>query len=233
MIFSDVKRISIPEGEVKRITCGGNVLWQSGRLPAGYTELEYIEATGTQYIDTGITGRNGLSVEFDFEALSRLSDDNSTIIGCTNGSSQRMYLTLNKSVPAKPFIWELGASNYYVQTDWSQSYCELNTKYHINISWTKAKSVLTVDGKAVVNMNTLAFDDNKTNVFLFARNKGTSVDKYSHARLYGVKMWDSGTLVRDLVPARFRDGTVGMFDLVTGGLFTNAGSGAFTAGGAV
>jgi len=25
-------------------------------MPTGYTELEYIESTGTQYIDTGITG---------------------------------------------------------------------------------------------------------------------------------------------------------------------------------
>ena len=28
--------------------------WAAGTLPAGYTELEYIESSGTQYIDTGV-----------------------------------------------------------------------------------------------------------------------------------------------------------------------------------
>ena len=197
-----------------------------------YSIIEYIEATGTQYIDTGITGHDGLSVEFNFEALSRLSADNSTIIGCTNGSNQRMYLTLNNSSAAKPFLWELGASNYYVLTDWSLSYCELNTKYHVNISWTKASSVLTIDGKDVIPLNnTLNFDDNNTNVFLFARNKGTSIDKYSHAKLYDLKMYDNGTLVRNFIPAlRNSDNAIGLYDTVTDAFFTNAGSGSFVAG---
>ena len=230
MDFGGIKELTIGEVKVKELFIGGVKVWQSGRLPAGYTELEYIEATGTQYIDTGITGRNGLSVEFSFNPLSLLSADSSTIIGCTNGSNQRMYLTMNKT-PAPKFYWELGASNYHVETSGARAID--GTKYHINISWTKARSVLTVDGKAVITINTLAFDDNKTNLYLFARNKGTSVDKYSHARLYGMKMWDNGTLVRDFVPARSRDGTVGMYDLVTGGFFTNAGTDSFTAGGAV
>ena len=31
----------------------------SATLPAGYTELEYIESTGIQYIDTGIKQQDG------------------------------------------------------------------------------------------------------------------------------------------------------------------------------
>ena len=36
-------------------------------LPAGYTELEYIESTGTQYIDTGIKTNNNLGIHIDFQ----------------------------------------------------------------------------------------------------------------------------------------------------------------------
>jgi hypothetical protein len=50
---------------------GNNLLAQyyaqnQRRLPAGYREVEYLEATGTQYIDTGITPLVGDS--FDMSA---------------------------------------------------------------------------------------------------------------------------------------------------------------------
>lgn len=231
MNLAGMKELTIGGVNLRELSVDGVKVWQAGRLPAGYTEVEYIEATGTQYIDTGITGQNGLSVEFNFEVLGMLSTDNSTVIGCTNGSNQRMYLTLNKT--QTPYIYELGASSYYVLNE-AAEIGNLRQKYNINISWTKAKSVLTVDGVAKITLsNTLAFDNNNTNMYIFARNKGTSVDKYTYARLYDMKMWTNGTLVRDFIPVKFRDGTVGMFDLVTNAFFKNKGTGSFTAGGAV
>ena len=37
-------------------------------LPSGYTRLEYIESTGTQYIDTGVVPDANTKVECDFLA---------------------------------------------------------------------------------------------------------------------------------------------------------------------
>lgn len=228
--LAGIKELTIGGVKLRELSVNGTKIWQSGRLPAGYTEVEYIEATGTQYIDTGITGHDGLSVEFNFEVLGMLSTDNSTIVGCTNGSNQRMYLTLNKT--SAPFLWELGASSYYVQKD-SAYLGKLNYKHNVNISWTKSASVLTIDGTTPITLNTLTFDNNNTNMYIFARNKGTAVDKYTYARLYDMKMWDGDTLARDFVPAKYKDGTVGLYDLVTGVFFGNAGTGAFVAGGKV
>ena len=230
MDLSKMKELSIGGVKLRELSVDGVKIWQAGRLPAGYTEVEYIEATGTQYIDTGITGRDGLTVEFNFNPIEVVSADSSTIIGCTTSSNQRMYVTVNKT-PIPDFYWELGAGSYYVASGKKYS---VNTKYHVNAGWTKANSVLTVNDAAVLSIkNTFTFDDNNTNLYIFARNKGTSVDKYSHARLYDMKMWDGGTLVRDLVPAVYRDGAAGMFDLVSGTFFGNAGAGQFTAGPAV
>ena len=39
----------------------------SANLPSGYTELEYIESTGTQYIDTGLKGNLNTKVEIDMQ----------------------------------------------------------------------------------------------------------------------------------------------------------------------
>ena len=34
-------------------------------LPSGYTEVEYVQSSGKQYVDTGIIGRSGLEFELD------------------------------------------------------------------------------------------------------------------------------------------------------------------------
>ena len=52
MILTNVKEIQIPQGRVKQIKDPqGNVLWSI--VPKQYQQLQYLEATGTQYIDTG------------------------------------------------------------------------------------------------------------------------------------------------------------------------------------
>jgi hypothetical protein len=49
--------------------------------------------------------------------------------------------------------------------------------------------------------------------------------------IYYFKIYDNGTLVRDMVPARRNsDGVLGMYDTVTNTFFTNAGTGEFIAG---
>lgn len=41
-----------------------NVVYSAGgRLPAGFTELEYIQGSGSQYIDTGIYPTQNIEVE--------------------------------------------------------------------------------------------------------------------------------------------------------------------------
>ena len=48
-------------------------------------------------------------------------------------------------------------------------------------------------------------------------------------RIFSCKIYDDGTLVRDLIPVRVGD--VGyMFDRISGQLFGNAGTGAFIIG---
>ena len=68
MNFSDVKSVTIPEGVVTEIKQGDTVLWkaQTGRLPAGYQEVEWIQSDGTAFINTGIDWR-GSDIDAVFE----------------------------------------------------------------------------------------------------------------------------------------------------------------------
>ena len=65
-----------------------------------YTKLEYIESTGTQYIDTGVKFGTGfacdikfnmLSTSGDVDLLSSGVDENYLLVSCLNGTP-RIYL---------------------------------------------------------------------------------------------------------------------------------------------
>ena len=51
--FSTIKSIVIPEGEVLSISVGGDIMWQKDTGET-YTYLEYIQGSGSQWIDTDI-----------------------------------------------------------------------------------------------------------------------------------------------------------------------------------
>lgn len=55
-------KIEIPDKPIKRIV--EPVLKGDSRLPSGYTELEYIESSGTQYVDTRVVPNNKGGVHY-------------------------------------------------------------------------------------------------------------------------------------------------------------------------
>ena len=48
--------------------------------------------------------------------------------------------------------------------------------------------------------------------------------------MYACKIYNSGTLVRNLIPAKNSSGVIGLYDIANSAFYTNAGSGTFTAG---
>ena len=53
------------------------------------------------------------------------------------------------------------------------------------------------------------------------------------AKLYSCKIYTGATLTRDFVPCKNPSGQAGLYDLVSGAFYGNAGTGTFTAGPAV
>ena len=61
---------------VKKLACGvvcfaAAAAVFAGTLPAGYAEHEYLESTGTQYIDTGVVITPTMAVEADVSSATR------------------------------------------------------------------------------------------------------------------------------------------------------------------
>ena len=72
-----------------------------------------------------------------------------------------------------------------------------------------------------------------TNAYIFAINQSNSVLSYGKFKLYSLKIWDDGTLVREFVPCVNKDGEAGLYDITPGAVkkfYANDGTGAFEAG---
>lgn len=65
----DISALYLGETKIKRAYLGESLVFEGSkpsRLPEGYTEVEYIESSGTQYIDTGVKPSDSLIFYVDF-----------------------------------------------------------------------------------------------------------------------------------------------------------------------
>jgi hypothetical protein len=71
--FAGVKAITIPEGDVKSVAIGGVTVWQKPNPLPYDAEVEYVESTGTQYIDTGFASKDLSKIKARFVVSGRPS----------------------------------------------------------------------------------------------------------------------------------------------------------------
>lgn len=194
-----------------------------GPLPEGYTELEYIESAGTQYIDTGIVATGGFQTIFDLAVLS-LTDTLATLLGAHNDQAPygRNFIALSSNLS------QLGAGDGYSNF----AALPINTRTTLNVS------NIFLDMFAEINGESLTLDPaapvtnqySGNSLYLFYSHGGSQWFQPSVSRLYGCKITINNDLVRDFVPCTDPSGAVGLYDLVGAQFYGNAGSGTFTAG---
>lgn len=211
------KSIIFNNQEVKKLIYNNDVVWEKKRLPDEYQEVEYIESTGTQWIDTGISPNILLKGE-----ITIMPKRYGYPIGSTNGQNKD-YWGINFHSSNK-FECYLGSGTYPKESNWS-----LDTKYNIVINDNKkfyANNTLLTDFSNI--QNNYNFNTNK-NIYLFRMNYSNLTVGYF--RFYNAKFWNNGEVVRDFVPCyRKSDNEIGMYDVVNNVFYTNAGTGTFTKG---
>lgn len=189
-----------------------------GRLPAGYTELAYIEGTGTQYIDTGKVFNSNYKYQFKFKRNNSLTtqiagyvtSDQYCRFGVSGSNNALYYATASSTASLS-----LGARN---------------TDDH-EIVFNPTNRLLTYDGVAKWNNSWITTEFiSEINFYLFADSSHTS-GRILSGRFYYYQVYNGDTLVQDLVPAMHdSDSVVGLYDLVSNTFLTNSGSGAFNYG---
>lgn len=223
MIFSELESLVIPEGEVVSIAHGAEILWQKSKLPAEYKEVEYLQSSGTQYINTGFKPNQNTRVVTDAHVLSvdGITGNGLHIASCIGNSKYFTMYIANGAVVGSRFGTQSPLTFSANKPPWNQRQI-----------YDKNKDVTSVSGYSV-KANAENFQHDYA-IFLFARNNAGTMDMASKSRIYSCKIYDNGTIVRDFVPCyRKSDGKVGMYDIVNGVFYVNKGTGEFLYGGDV
>ena len=187
----------------------------SGKLPEGYTELEYIQSSGTQYIDTGFKPNQDTRVVINVTDVSAPSGTASLFGGrTTNGVSS----------------FSMWAFSSVVRTDYGANILKTTQPYATVQSIDKNKNITILNGTEYTQ--TYSTFQARVSLTLFAVNDGEiGVDtRMVSMCLYSCQIYDNGTLIRDYVPVKNSSGVVGLYDVVNGVFYTNAGTGEFGAG---
>lgn len=194
------------------------------RLPDTFTELAYIEGTGSQYIDTGKVFNSNYTYKFKFK---KSSANNVPFAGYRTGSGatsgQNCSFTYVSSYLGLYYATGSTSSN-------NTLLCSNNTNEHI-VVLNPSNSILTLDGESRWSASFLTSEViSSRNFYIFNDNRPSMTTGMS-GRFYYYQVYNGSTLVQDLVPAKRKaDDVVGMYDLVSGSFLTNAGSGSFSYG---
>lgn len=182
-------------------------------LPSGYTQVEYIQSSGTQYIDTGFVP----------------NQDTRVVCDCEYQASSSSWLFAVRVASGKGSFSFLSHNNRF-RTDYGASYTQYFATSTTQVTRIdKNKNITTINGNETLTDTTTAFNSTYP-LFLFAVNTAGTPSGYSSAKLKNMQIYDNGTLVRDFVPCKNSSGTVGLYDVVNGKFYINAGTGSFTAG---
>ena len=201
------QRIKVPHS-----SAGGG-----SRLPEGYTELAWIESTGTQYIDTEFNPKYNSQVVMD---VSGVGTTTQYIFGARDTASP---------TAAQQFgVYRNGATTIrsdYFGTNNSAFVSDTAVRTIID----KNFNVVNLYNSTIINTAVSSGECTST-LYLLALNNIGSATLYCSAKLYSCQIYNNGTLVRDYVPCKNSGGVVGLYDMVNGVFYQNAGTGAFTAG---
>lgn len=185
------------------------------RLPDEYQEVEYIQSTGTQYINTNykITPNteiivDGMIIGNGYFAtagragyyMSGIYGNSSTSKICAkwrNGASSNLTIATSEDIGENRHTFKLNKTAFYMD--------------NVNIG----------DFNSTYNFS--ATDD----IYIF----GLGEVSMSVGRLYSMTISDNGVLVRKLIPCyRKSDNEIGLYDLANNVFYINTGTGTFLMG---
>lgn len=181
-----------------------------------YIELDYIESTGTQWVDTGYVPKLTTSIEMDC-VLTSQSNYYTPFGERKNNTSLGFYMLYSGG-------WRFMSNSS--ETSFSTS-PPLNQRITVTASFGNA--MWTNGVNSGTSRPSKGNTTNTNSLYLFTLNdNGSDFGSSTHARmkLYGFKIYEENALIRDYHPA-LNNGVGCLYDEVTGTFYYNLGSGDF------
>lgn len=196
----------------------------AGRIPNVVNFVEYLQSSGTQYIDTEYTATsNNLKVKVKFEYTSVAQDQ--SVFGSQDSAGNE--------ISGVPYMSPAGTASLYVGS--SKRLFPLNVTAETVNEWSISVSEGTVTWVRNGDTQSASYSGAPTKsypYFLFANNKAGSAVQFASVKIDQFELYDNGVQVRDMWPCYDPEGVACMYDKVEKKYHYNKGTGNFIAGGA-
>lgn len=177
---------------------------------SGYTQVDYVEATGSSHVDIGFkpTSKTRIECAFAYQnyttqqyLLGNADSDNLTIGFYINGNTSFAWAYQNTS------------------GNWQSLFTCIDTDIH-SLTIDSEAGEVRLDG-LTKTMGTTRSNTSSRNLSLFGRNTGSN---YSRARIYYFELVDNSYIKRQMVPCRRNsDSVYGFYDLIDNVFYTATG----------
>ena len=238
-LYDDVSKRIFYSGSGTDLVCDENC-----DVPDEY--IDYVESQGVAaqadgqlpaYIDTGIIGKAGTIAEFKETCFKTTSGEYCLLGALGSSANSRFYMWFH----ANGDTLGLGYENSYWRPDvtdpdstasqtsanvYKLSYGDTT---HALVSFEaglQTFSTINDDTGAtnLVSRKTISTSvDTKQNLYVFARNNNGAPNAFCASRLYGLKIWQDGHLVRDFRPC-LKNGVAGLYDNISKRIFYSSGT---------
>ena len=187
-----------------------------------YIELEYIESTGTQYIDTEFKHNQDTRVVADLDVSSSQINQYVDLFGSWGNvtSARRMFgIELTQSDASSSDAYYGNGQRYGFGNVVGRKIYDFN------------RNVFKIDSLSYTYTTETFQSLYNFLIFVTTGYTGSIPDIRAVMKLYSFKIYLADNLIRDFIPVkRIIDEEICLYDKVTKAFFTNAGTGTFIAG---
>lgn len=221
--FDDMNRVDAAVRDIgAHLTAAGYPVRYTSPVPQpetpekDYTELLYIESSGTQYIDTGYKPNNNTKVVLKASIISP-NPDYTAVFGARTGETNQFWVYYS----TRDAKWGVryGSQMAYIDGTYTGD-------KNINCN----RNIFSVDSAS----HTFSAQTYQTpyTMYLFAANDNGRLHLPGAIRYYWCEIYDNDVLVRDYIPA-IQNGRAGLYDKVESKMYYSNGTDDFIAGEAI
>lgn len=194
----------------------------------GYKQVEYLQSTKTQWIDTGVQSSSDLKIVIDTMAIGDGSsfNDDPLLGGRTNDGKNSILICFYDTNNHWTFVrWGSGIGSG-ANIMFGKFYPNIRRKIEIS------QQGVYMDGNMHVSVQESSFQDNGYGLALFGFRNLTTGEIISYGRhiIYSCQIYKDNLLIRDFIPVLDKDGIACLYDKVEDKCYYNQGTGDFIAG---
>ena len=198
--------------------------WSGKQLPYD-AEVEWIESTGSQYIDTGIYAVNNIIVDGSVIPVDYTTINKPRIIIGTDYVGSGWTFVIRQPYDVKNNRLQVMFGGWWISCP-DNNDNSLDAGVVSTFRYDREGRIFAVNGKI---MHTGSPSDFSQHKILIGKNMNRGYGELPSLKTVHIKIHTGDNPVRDFIPVR-KDGVGYMYDKISGQLFGNAGTGAFMIG---